>query len=131
MKEILVIEGDEQMRENIAEMLEMSGYAVELAVDGLEGLQKVFSLVPDLVICKIDLPGISGYDILEAMKMSPGSREIPFIFLTPNNDDGQNIIRGITLGADNYLSIPFDYAHLIDAVEKHLGQKRRKFKNAS
>lgn len=131
MKEILVIEGDEQMRENIAEILEMSGYVVEMAVDGLEGLQKVFSLLPDLVICKIALPGISGYDILEAMKMSPGLREIPFIFLTPNNDDGQNIIRGIALGADNYLSIPFDYAHLIDAVKKHLGQKRRKFKNAS
>ncbi|MBK8503867.1 MAG: response regulator [Saprospiraceae bacterium] len=119
MKVVLVIEEDEQMRENIMEILELSGYHVESALDGLEGLQKIFTVLPDLVICNVVLPGILGYEVLESVRMSPKSSEIPFILLTPDGD-GEEIIKSISAGADNYLSIPFEYSHLVDAVERHL-----------
>jgi CheY-like chemotaxis protein len=130
MKVVLAIEEDEQMRENIVEILELSGYLVETAEDGLEGLQKVFMVLPDLVICNVELPGISGYEVLEAVRMSPESCEIPFILLTPDGG-GQEIIQGISAGADNYLSIPFEYSHLIDAVERHLLSNRNALRRVS
>ena len=111
------------MRENILEILELSGYQVETALDGLEGLQKVFEILPDLVICDVTLPGVSGYEVLESVRMSPKHSEIPFILMTPHGD-GEEIIKSISAGADNYLSFPFEYSHLVDAVEHHLRSNR-------
>lgn len=130
MKVILVVEADDKMRENIGEILEISGYKVEFAQDGLEGLQKVFSFLPDLVISAVTLPGLSGYEMLESIKSSPKSCEIPFVLLTPDGD-GEEIIKGIQAGADNYLSIPFEYGSLVAAVERQLKPRRRPLRNAS
>lgn len=130
MKVVLVIEEDEQMRENIIEILELSGYCVEIALDGLEGLQKVFEVIPDLVICNVSLPGISGYEVVESVRMSPEFSEIPFILLTPNGD-GEEIVKGISCGADNYLSFPFEYSHLVGAVEHLLHSNRLRFRRVS
>jgi two-component system, OmpR family, response regulator len=131
MKVILVIEGNDQMRENIVEILEIAGYRVETAVDGLEGLQKVFTVSPDLILCDVNLSGMSGQELVDSIKLSPESRSIPCILLTPNNDNGEEIAKGIASGADNYLSFPFDYSHLTSAVDRHLKMRRLHLKNAS
>lgn len=131
MKVILVVEGNDQMRENIMEILEIAGYRVETAVDGLEGLQRVFTVSPDLILCDVNLSGMSGQELLESLKLTPESRNIPFILLTPNNDKGEEIAKGIAAGADNYLSFPFDYSHLTKAVDRHLKMRRLPLKNAS
>jgi CheY-like chemotaxis protein len=119
MNIVLVVEEDQQMRENIVEILELSGYTVESALDGLEGLQRTFTVLPDLVLCNVALSGISGYEFLEAVRMSPKYKETPFILLTPNSVD-EEITKSISAGADHYLSIPFEYSQLVDAVEHHL-----------
>ena len=118
MELILVIETDPKMRENIGEILEIAGYRVEYAEDGLEGLQKIFSILPDLVICDINLPGLSASGILDSIGNSPETGKIPFIVLTPNQSrDGQALEQYEGQGC---LSIPFDYFQLIDAVEEQL-----------
>ncbi|MCB0686564.1 MAG: response regulator [Saprospiraceae bacterium] len=130
MKVVLVIEADEKMRENIGEILEISGYNVEFALDGLEGLQKVFSILPDLVICNINLPGMSGYELVESVHCSPNSNAIPIIILTPNID-GEEVVRSIDSAINTYLTIPFEYGQLVDAVERQLKSRRPSFKTAS
>ncbi len=132
MKVILVVEGNDQMRENIMEILEIAGYRVETAVDGLEGLQKVYTVLPDLILCDVNLSGISGQELMDSLKLSPESRNIPCILLTPNSDNGEEIAKGIATGAESYLSFPFDYAHLTSAVDRQLKMRRRlPLKNAS
>lgn len=122
MQLVLVIVADEKMSENIGEILEISGYRVEYAFDGLEGLQKVFSRLPDLVICDIYLPGLVGYEILDSVRSLPDTRDIPFILLTDTISSSDHNEQ------ESFLSIPFDYTQLITAVERHLKAKERSFK---
>ena len=130
MKLILVVEPDDTMRENIGEILEISGYRVEYAVDGLEGLQKLFSLLPDLVVCNKSLPGMAGDELIEALQMSPKTKDIPYILLTPTREVG-HLWKNIPAYPINYLSIPFGYERLKNAVESHLKPVRFSLQNVS
>ena len=124
MKKILVIEDNKEMVENIAEMLELFNYTVVKALNATNGLELVISEKPDLIVCDIMLPDFDGYKILQTIEENPVTRGTPFIFLTAKADKS-DIRKGMNLGADDYLTKPFDKADLINAVEARL--KRNDF----
>src|SRR5690554_5242551 len=121
MKKILLIEDDIALRENTAELLELSDYTVSTAPNGKVGIQKAKSEIPDLIICDIMMPEIDGYGVLEAVANDPLTSNIPFIFLSAKTEH-KEIRKGMDMGADDYLTKPFEEQELLSAVESRLAK---------
>ena len=118
-KRIVLIEDNMEMRENTAEILELAGYKVSTASDGKEGVKLVQAQEPDLVICDIMMPELDGYGVLHMLGKNPQTAGIPFIFLTAKSEKA-DFRKGMALGADDYLSKPFDDIELLNVVETRL-----------
>lgn len=116
---ILVIEDNSEMRENIAELLELSSYEVDVAINGKEGVKKALVSVPDLIICDIMMPEMDGYETLSLLSRNPKTMAIPFIFLTAKAEK-EDFRKGMDMGADDYLVKPFDHISLINTVQRRL-----------
>ena len=114
-KRILVVEDSLTQAEMIRSLLEGAGYQVDLAGNGREGLEKVQSNPPDLIISDVLMPVMDGYDFCQAVKASEKTRRIPFVLLTQQNTP-QDILRGLTLGADNFIPKPFEDEKLLERV---------------
>lgn len=121
MKTILLIEDDTALRENTAELLELSGYNVDTAPNGRIGILKAKQNPPNIIICDIMMPEVDGYGVLEAMGSSDSTSGIPFIFLSAKTEH-KEVRKGMDLGADDYLTKPFDEDELISAVESRLAK---------
>lgn len=119
MKKILIIEDNEDIRSNTAEMLELSNYDISVAANGKKGLEKLKEYKPDLIICDILMPELDGYGVLEEIKKDEAFKCIPFIFLTAKTER-TDINRGLLLGAAFYLSKPFEMETLLHAVDEAL-----------
>lgn len=116
MKKILLIEDNDEVRENTAEILELANYTVVTAKNGKTGIELASENVPDLVICDIMMPVMDGYDVLQALSKNPDTAFIPFIFLTAKSERS-DIRKGMEMGADDYVTKPFDDVDLLNAVE--------------
>jgi len=116
---ILVIEDNNDIRENTAELLELSGYQVETASDGIEGIRKAQLNLPDVVICDIMMPNLDGFGVLQVFSNHIELSRIPFIFLTARSDHA-DIRKGMEMGADDYLTKPFQEVDLLKAIESRL-----------
>lgn len=123
MAKILIIEDTVQLRESIADVLELEGFEVILASDGKSGVKIALETLPDLVLCDIVMPGMDGYDVLQALKTSDGLLPFPFIFITALSER-KNYREGMELGADDYLIKPFSMKELFRAVETRLQKQR-------
>ncbi len=119
---ILLIEDNLEMRENIAEILELANYEVEQAENGRIGVSRAKSLTPDLIICDIMMPELDGFEVLYMLSKDPATSTIPFIFLTAKADK-TDMRKGMNLGADDYLTKPFEEMELLDAVESRLHRR--------
>lgn len=119
MTKILIIEDDELLRNNTAELLELSGYEVLTASNGEEGIQSAKQETPHLIICDIMMPKMDGYQVLESMMGDEKTRYIPFIFLTAKTKH-KEIRKGMDMGADDYLTKPFDESDLLNSIESRL-----------
>ena len=124
MNKILLIEDNADVRENTAEILELSGYEVTVASDGKEGLEKLKDYKPNLIICDIMMPGLDGYGVLHIVSKNPSTAHIPFIFLTAKVEKA-DIRKGMNQGADDYLTKPFDDIELLGAVEARLKRTKQ------
>lgn len=127
MKSILLIEDNADLRENTAEILELSGFEVHTAEHGKIGVKKAMELIPDLIICDIMMPELDGFGVLFALSKHPETENIPFIFLTAKSERS-DIRKGMNLGADDYLVKPFEEMELMDAIETRL-KKSEKLQN--
>jgi CRP/FNR family transcriptional regulator, polysaccharide utilization system transcription regulator len=116
MKKILLIEDNMEMRENTAEILGLANYKVFTAENGKEGVKLAQSEKPDLIICDIMMPELDGYGVLHMLSKTPELASIPFIFLTAKAEKSDHR-KGMTMGADDYLTKPFDDMELLTAVE--------------
>lgn len=125
MHKIVVIEDNHEMRENIVEMLELADYQVIPAANGKEGVEVVKRELPDLIICDIMMPELDGYGVLYYLSKIPSTRAIPFIFLSAKADR-QDFRKGMNLGADDYITKPFEEIELLEAIESRL-EKRKRF----
>ncbi|RYY20887.1 MAG: response regulator, partial [Cytophagaceae bacterium] len=121
MSTILLIEDNQLIRENTAQLLELSGYAVQTAENGELGVQLALATRPDLVVCDIMMPVLDGYGVLQIFNQHPQLLRVPFIFLTAKTDLADQR-RGMALGADDYLSKPFKKADLLSAVSGRLSR---------
>lgn len=116
---ILLIEDNPDIRENTQELLELSDYDVEVAENGKEGVKLAKDILPDLIICDIMMPELDGYGVLQILNKQPQTASIPFIFLTAKAEK-DDFRKGMTLGADDYLTKPFDETDLLNAIENRL-----------
>ena len=112
MKKIVLIEDDTALRENTAELLELSNYEVITAPNGKLGIEVAKAQTPDLIVCDIMMPEVDGYGVLEALVSHPETQHIPFIFLSAKTEH-KEIRKGMDMGADDYLTKPFEEEELI------------------
>jgi DNA-binding response OmpR family regulator len=118
---ILVIEDNEALREGLVLNLVNRGYRVDSAVDGREGMQKALETQPDLVVLDIMLPGKNGLDILTELRNR--GRSVPILILS-GRDRTEHKVEGLTTGADDYLTKPFELPELLARVEAILRRRR-------
>lgn len=119
MKRILLIEDNIEVRENTSEILSLANYEVITAENGKIGVDLAQREKPDLIICDIMMPELDGFGVLHILGKKPETARIPFIFLTAKTEK-DDIRKGMTLGADDYLTKPFDDTDLLNAVETRL-----------
>lgn len=121
MTKILVIEDEIKLRETLCELLSIAGYDVTEAKDGLDGLEKLNTTNPDLIICDVMMPKLDGYAFIEQLKNTVHSN-IPVVFLTAKTESTDQE-RGIDLGAKAYVLKPFSFQELKQIIEHHLNYK--------
>jgi CRP-like cAMP-binding protein/AmiR/NasT family two-component response regulator len=119
MKKILLIEDNDDIRNNTAEILELSNYEVLTAENGKTGVAMAIEHKPDLIICDIMMPLLDGYGVLHAVHKNESIQNTPFIFLTAKTERG-DFRKGMELGADDYIMKPFDGTELLNAVDSRL-----------
>lgn len=120
MKKILLIEDNNDIRENTCELLELEGYQVFLAADGSNGLSLAQEHLPDVIVCDIMMPLTDGYEVLQQLKGGSPTATIPFIFLTANAEN-REMEAGLKMGADGYIRKPFEPEELFAALDRCLG----------
>jgi DNA-binding response OmpR family regulator len=124
-KTILYIENDVGTAALICEELIDRGFDVRIAYNGIDGLSAIVKEHPDLVLCDIGMPGMSGFELLESLTaMEPRFERMPFVFLTALGDH-ESEIRGWALGADDYLTKPVDYDVLAAVINARLARVAR------
>lgn len=119
MKKILLIEDNLDVRENTEEILSLANYKVVTAANGRIGVELAQHEKPDLILCDIMMPELDGYGVLHILSKNEETARIPFIFLTAKTEK-TDIRKGMTLGADDYLTKPFDDTDLLNAIETRL-----------
>jgi CRP-like cAMP-binding protein/DNA-binding NarL/FixJ family response regulator len=128
MKKILIIEDNEDIRENLAEILELAGYEAHTAENGKIGVEKAEKELPDLILCDVMMPVLDGFGTLSILSKKPQTADIPFIFLTAKSEKA-DFRYGMNLGADDYITKPFESNELLSVVEMRL-KKSEKLKAA-
>ena len=119
MTKILVIEDEKGVQDNVIDILQLEGFQVIFADNGLLGVLIARAEHPDLIICDIMMPELDGYGVLEQLRQEPDTSTIPFIFLTAKADN-VDLRQGMESGADDYLTKPFTPQELRRAVAVRL-----------
>lgn len=121
MKKVLYIEDDIVLRENTAELLELSGFNVITAPNGKLGVEKAKKDLPDIIVCDIMMLGMDGYEVLKILSKNDHTKFIPFIFLSAKTER-QDIRKGMNLGADDYITKPFTEEELVSAINSRIAK---------
>lgn len=121
-KKILIIEDHDAIRGNIVEILEMAKYIVFEADNGKIGVEMALKHIPDIILCDIMMPELDGYGVLYMLNKYTETSSIPFIFLTAKAEHN-DLRKGMEMGADDYLTKPFDDIELLNAIDVRLRKK--------
>lgn len=119
VKTILLIEDDTTLRESLEDLLKLEGYNVVTASDGLQGLHLAIDYIPNIILCDISMPKMDGYQVFNKMQENASLSSIPFIFLTAKAEL-QDIRTGMMLGAEDYITKPFDFDELKIVISRRL-----------
>ncbi len=119
MKSVLVIDDNQNIRENTAEILELAGYKTFTAGNGKTGVDLAIKEKPSLIVCDIMMPELDGYGVLHLLRKNVGTQKIPFIFLTAKTERS-DFRKGMEMGADDYITKPFEDIELLNAIEIRL-----------
>jgi two-component system sensor histidine kinase/response regulator len=119
MAKILVIDDTIELREEIESLLELEGYEVISADNGIQGLELARSMLPDLIICDVNMAGLDGYEVFKELHAHKETEFIPFIFLTAMSSK-HDLRLGMNLGADDYLTKPYEQDELLNAIQTRL-----------
>ena len=126
MDKILVIEDKPDLRENTMEILELAGYLVLTAADGMEGIAMAIEHLPALILCDVKMPLASGYEVFKRLKAHPTTSNIPFVFFT-SSVEKREVQIATDLGANGYVCKPFEVSELLNIIERCLGESHAKF----
>jgi CheY-like chemotaxis protein len=118
-KTILVIDDNNDLRENTAEILDLAGYKTLTAENGKRGVEVATKEKPDVIVCDIMMPELDGYGVLHLLRKNPDTQNIPFIFLTAKTERS-DFRKGMEMGADDYVTKPFEDIELLNAIEVRL-----------
>ena len=124
MTTVLVVEDDDAIRNNVARILRLEGYEVSVATNGIEGLERAQAVRPDIVISDVNMPGMDGFALVEALRADPSFATTVVMLLTAL-DDRASMRRGMGSGADDYLGKPFTRVELLDALDALLRKRGR------
>src|SRR3984893_1354727 len=116
---ILVIDDNKDIRENTAEILDLAGYTTLTAENGKSGVEIAVREKPSIIVCDIMMPELDGYGVLHLIRKNPDTQNIPFIFLTAKTERS-DFRKGMEMGADDYITKPFEDIELLNAVEIRL-----------
>ena len=116
MKTIVLLEDNPDILETTREILELADYRVLTAQNGKDGIRLVKAEKPDLIICDIMMPELDGFGVLRILSKNPDTSDIPFIFLTAKAEKS-DLRKGMNLGADDYITKPFEEADLLEAID--------------
>lgn len=119
MKSVLVIDDNADIRDNTAEILELAGYKTFTAENGKKGVEAALKEKPDLIICDIMMPELDGYGVLHLLRKNESTEHIPFVFLTAKTERS-DFRKGMEMGADDYITKPFEDIELLNAIEIRL-----------
>lgn len=119
VKTILVIDDNNDLRENTAEILELAGYKTLTAANGKQGVDVAIREKPSLIVCDIMMPELDGYGVLHLLRKNADTQNIPFIFLTAKTERS-DFRKGMEMGADDYVTKPFEDIELLNAIEVRL-----------
>ncbi len=120
---ILIVDDDPVSRTLLADELAEAGYETVLAASGQEALEQVLRRIPELVLLDVMMPEMDGFEVCQRLKQKDATRDVPIIFLTGLSDK-RDVVRGIQLGAVDYVSKPFNSAELLARVRTHIELKR-------
>ena len=112
---ILIAEDSPTQSQRLRYILEMQGYAVRAAADGLEALELAAQFRPAMIISDVVMPRVDGYELARRIKADPATRDIPIILVTTMSDP-QDVISGLQCGADNFVIKPYEERYLLDRV---------------
>src|SRR2546423_2982669 len=118
-KTVLVIDDNMDIRENTSEILELAGYKTFTAENGKQGVEIAQKEKPSLIVCDIMMPDLDGYGVLHLLRKNEETQNIPFIFLTAKSERS-DFRKGMEMGADDYITKPFDDIELLSAIERRL-----------
>ncbi len=121
MKKILLVEDDASLRENMEELLDLSGFLVSSASNGRKAIELAKKEIPDLVLCDIMMPEMDGYTVLENLSSHKETCHIPFVFVSAKTEH-HDVRKGMNLGADDYLTKPFEEEELLDTINSRLNK---------
>ncbi len=124
MKKALIIEDNDDIREGTAEILDLAGYETFTAKNGKIGVELAVKHLPDIILCDIMMPELDGYGVLYLLQKNPQTVNIPFIFLTAKAERA-DMRKGMEMGADDYLTKPFDDVELFNSIESRLKKKNK------
>jgi len=116
MKKVLVIEDNSNLRENTCEILELAGYEVYCAVNGIEGIGLAKEKKPHIVLCDIMMPEADGFVVLKELRANAETSDIPVIFLTASAEKS-NVTAALEMGANGYIRKPFNADELLQTIE--------------
>lgn len=119
---ILVIEDNNDVRENTSEILELAGFEVSQATNGKQGVEMALTHLPQIILCDIMMPELDGYGVLHMLSAHPSTSMIPFIFLTAKTER-TDIRKAMEMGADDYLTKPFGELELLNAIDCRLKKR--------
>ena len=128
-KTILIIDDEELMREALKVILDAEGYTVLESSNGEEGLRAAMNRLPDLVLCDIEMPGLDGFEVLNAFRENPSTAGVPFVFLSGRNKP-TDTRKGMELGADDFLTKPFESKELLGTVRTRISRKEQEIAQA-
>lgn len=124
-QKVLIIEDNNDIRDNIVEILGLTGYTVFEAATGKTGVQLAMQHLPDIILCDIMMPDLDGYGVVYMLGKQPETATIPFIFITAKAERA-DVRKGMEMGADDYLIKPFDDMELLNAIEARLKKNEAK-----
>ncbi|RME77090.1 MAG: response regulator [Chloroflexi bacterium] len=123
MAKVLYIEDHPAQRDILAQMLELNGFEVDVAGDGLEGVEKTRSWLPDLILMDLRMPRMDGFEAIKVIRSDEKTAHIPIIAISAWAS-AKHKERALEVGANEHFTKPVDLNRLLTTIRKYLGEKQ-------